>query len=71
MTTAVSFERRGHRVVDTYYARRIAEEMAALGYFVTGLAPEPEKRTQQRIGDVYCSSRCRQRAYLQRTKAAQ
>ena len=45
MTTAVSFERRGHRVVDAYYARRIPEEMAALGYFITGT--EPERRKQQ------------------------
>ena len=61
MTTAVCFERRGHRVVDGYYARRLAEEMAALGYVVTGL--EPESRKQQRNGDMYCSSRCRQRAH--------
>ena len=38
MTTAVGFERRGHQVVDAYYARSITEEKAALGYFVTGLA---------------------------------
>ena len=54
--------------VDGYYARRIAYEMAALGYFVTGLEPEPESRKQQRNGDMYCSSRCRQRAYYRRTR---
>ena len=54
--------------VDGYYARRIAYEMAALGYFVTGLEPEPESRKQQRNGDMYCSSRRRQRAYYRRTR---
>ena len=66
MTTAVCFERRGHRVVDGYYARRLAEEMAALGYVVTSL--EPESRKQQRNGDVYGLSRRRQRAYYRRTR---
>ena len=67
MTTAVCFERRGHRVVDAYYARRIAEEKAAHGYLITGLQAEPEKRKQQRNSDMHCSSRCRQRAYRRRS----
>ena len=43
--------------------------MAALGYFVTGLEPEPESRKQQRNGDMHCSSRRRQRAYSRRTRS--
>jgi len=35
-------------VVDGYYARRIAEEMAAHGCLITGLEPKPERRKQQR-----------------------
>ena len=68
MTTATCFERRGHRVVDAYYARRIAEKVAAHGCLITGLQSVPEKRKQQRNPDVYCSSRCRQRAYYRRTR---
>jgi len=43
--------------VATPYANRLAYEMDALGYFVTGLGPDPESRKQQRNGDMYCSSR--------------
>ena len=42
--------------------------MAAHGCLITGLEPEPERRKQQRNGDMYCSSRCRQRAYHRRTR---
>ncbi|MGO9351047.1 MAG: hypothetical protein ACLP3C_09590 [Mycobacterium sp.] len=66
MTTTVSFERRDHRVVDDYYARRITDEMDARGYLVTGPEAESEGRKQQRNGNVYFSSRYRQCAYYQR-----
>ena len=58
----------GHQewTVDAYYARRIAEEMAALGCLITGLESKPERPMQQRNGDMYCS-RCRQRAYPRRS----
>ena len=55
-------------LVDGHYARRIAYEMDARGYLVTGLGPEPESRKQQRNGDVYGLSRRRQRAYYRRTR---
>ena len=41
--------------------------MRARGNLVNGLAPEPERRKQQRNGDMYCSSRYRQRAYRRRS----
>ncbi len=65
MTSAVTFERRGYRVVDAYYARRIADKMPAHGC----LQAVPEKGKQQRNGDMQCSSRCGQRACHRRTRS--
>ena len=41
-------------------------EMDAHGYLVTGLESEPEKRKQQRNGDMYCSSRCDRHGHRRR-----
>jgi hypothetical protein len=49
------------------YANRLAYEMDARGCLITGLEAEPERRKQQRNGDMCCSSRCRQRAYQRRS----
>ena len=54
--------------VDHYGANRLAYETAALGCLITGLVSE--RRKQQRTGDMCCSSRCRQRAYHRRRRAA-
>ena len=70
MTTTADFKRRGHRVVDAYYARRIADEMDARGYLVTGPEAESEGPKQQRNGNVYFSSRYGQCAYYRRTGKA-
>jgi hypothetical protein len=52
--------------VHAAYAPQWAGDMRALGHLITGPESEPERCKQQRNGDLYCSSRCRQRAYHRR-----
>ena len=56
--------------VATPYANRLPYEIAALGCLITGLESVPESRKQHRNGDMYCSSRRRQRGYYRRQRAA-
>ena len=44
------------------YVQLLTAHLEAYGCLITGLEAEPERRKQQRNGDMYCSSRCRQGA---------